>query len=293
MMSTAAVDCYAVRRVNPFLGVLQIIDTAYGRALSTNGLTWEIQLLASMPVAWGSLNQSTSNSGYCRYGLWSSESGLVLWPSSIRRDDISLQQQCSRLIGCIQEKLHDLPFGLQDTKELWLLDTEHQQPLALLASIRPYDPLPRPEPRFWCGSLGTNDLASQWRFPQSMELEEQVKHRAGFNLNKRWYTREIECNFYSDDIGNRLSVDTFPKFLLNERWEDVNERNRAANYLQWIASSLLTLQHLNDIDRTELESQLSNHSRSIEHHWRLYPKVIDQQNLNACRVQAQLLELNK
>jgi len=55
---------------------------------------------------------------------------------------------------------------------------------------------------------------------------------------------------------------------------------------------LLTLQHLNDTVRAELESQLSTQPVSIEHHWRLYPKVLDQQKLNACRIQAQLLELN-
>jgi hypothetical protein len=34
---TGAVRSYAIRRINPFLGVLQIIETAGGRAVSSNG----------------------------------------------------------------------------------------------------------------------------------------------------------------------------------------------------------------------------------------------------------------
>jgi hypothetical protein len=293
MMPPAAVDCYAIRRVNPFLGVLQIIKTPDGRALSSNGLSWEIQVLAPLPAAWGSLNRANAQTASLRYGLWSSETGLVPWPSSVKRDDIELDRQCSRLIECIQGNLHKLPFTLQDSRELWLLDAEQQQPLALLASIRPADTAPRPEPRYWCGSLGQQGAASQWRFPQSTELEAQVKHRAGFNLDKRWYVYESTDDVYRDDTGKRLPGDAFPRLLLRKDWQEAGERDRAAGYLQWTASALLTLQHLSDDVRKELESHLSTQAASIEHHWRLYPKVLDQQKLNACRVQAQLLELNQ
>lgn len=272
MMPSATVDCYAIRRVNPFLGVLQIIKTPDGRAISSNGLTWEIQVLAPVPAAWGSLNQANAQTASLRYGLWSSETGLVPWPLSVKRDDIELDRQCYRLIECIQGNLHNVPFTLQDSRELWLLDAEQQQPLALLATIRPAETPPRPEPRYWCGSLGQNGAACQERFPESNELEAQVKQRAGFNLDKRWYTRESALNTYCDDMGNRLPDDAFPRLLLRQDWPDANESDRTTHYLQWIASALLTLQHLSDDVRKELESHLSTQAVSIEHHWRLYPK---------------------
>jgi len=234
MMSFAAADCYAIRRVNPFLGVLQIIDTPDGRAISSNGLTWEIQVLAPVPAAWGSLNQANPKIASCRYGLWSSGTGLVPWPSSVKRDDIELDRQCSRLIDCIQSNLHNLPFALQDSRELWLLEAGQQQPLALLASIRPAESAPRPEPRYWCGSLGQHGAASQWRFPQSTELEAQVKHRAGFNLDKRWYTRESAQDTYCDDTGNRLPCDTFPQLYCartGRRQASVTEQQTTCNGL--------------------------------------------------------------
>ena len=37
---------YAIRRVNPFLGVMQIVEAEEGRALSCNGVVWEILVRA-------------------------------------------------------------------------------------------------------------------------------------------------------------------------------------------------------------------------------------------------------
>lgn len=293
MMSFAAADCYAIRRVNPFLGVLQIINTPDGRASSANGVTWEIQVLAPAPAIWGSLNLANPQIAFFRYGLWSAETGLMAWPLAAKHDDKNLSKKSLRLIESIQDNLQHLPFTLQDTRELWLLDSEQQQPLALLATLRPGETAPRPEPRYWCGSLGQNGAASQWRFPQNNELETQVKLRAGFNISKRWYTRENTHDTYCDDTGNRLPAETFPPLLLRHDWPEATEQDRAAHYLQWITSALLTLQHLDDAVRAKLESQLNTHAASVEHHWRLYPKVLDQQKLNTCRVQSQLLELNK
>ena len=292
-MSPDTVDCYAIRRINPFLGVLQIINTADGRASSTNGVTWEIQVLSPVPAAWGSLNQATSKVALSRYGLWSSETGLVSWPLNVKRDNLELSLKCDRLINCIQNNLPDLPFTLQDNRELWLLDAAQQQPLALLASIRNNETTPRPEPRYWSACLGQNGVASQQRFPASDALEEQVKQRAGFNINKRWYVRLSDNGGFCDDTGNCLPTEAFPQFLLRNDWSNENERDRTTHYLQWIAPALLTLQHLSDDVRMQLEAQLSAQAISIEHHWHLYPKVLDQKKLNACRVQSQLIELNK
>jgi hypothetical protein len=293
MIPPAAVDCYAIRRVNPFLGVLQIINTADGRASSTNGVTWEIQVLAPAPAAWGSLNQAIPKVAFYRYGLWSSETGLVSWPLSVKRDNLELSLKCDHLIDCIQKNLPNLPFTLQDNRELWLLDAEQQQPLALLASIRPNEAAPRPEPRYWSACFGQNGTASQERFPESDALEAQIKQRAGFNINKRWYIRVSDNEGYCDDTGNCLPTEAFPQLLLRNDWSNESERNRTTHYLQWIAPALLTLQGLNDDVRRQLEAQLSTQAISIEHHWHLYPRVLDQKKLNACRVQSQLLDLNK
>ncbi|HXK57771.1 MAG TPA: hypothetical protein PLZ16_14110, partial [Gammaproteobacteria bacterium] len=59
-------------------------------------------------------------------------------------------------------------------------------------------------------------------------------------------------------------------------------------YIDWIAPSLLTLPSLQDSMRTRLESRLGQQARSVEYHWRLYPKVLDVGKITAARVQARL-----
>ena len=49
-----AVRAYAIRRVNPFLGVLQVIETEGGRVVSANGVVWDIEVLAKRSSGgWG------------------------------------------------------------------------------------------------------------------------------------------------------------------------------------------------------------------------------------------------
>ena len=68
---TGTVRGYAIRRVNPLLGVLQVIETAGGRAVSTNGVVWDIEIRAERATGWGSLNRNKTQVAYYRYGLWS------------------------------------------------------------------------------------------------------------------------------------------------------------------------------------------------------------------------------
>jgi len=50
------IRCFAVRRLNPFVGVLQVIETPESRATTSNGVVWHIELQALREASWGSLN---------------------------------------------------------------------------------------------------------------------------------------------------------------------------------------------------------------------------------------------
>jgi hypothetical protein len=84
----------------------------------------------------------------------------------------------------------------------------------------------------------------------------------------------------SDDV---LDAALFPVLLLREDWEDRTDCELVRDYLHWIAPALLTLQHLQDDDRMRLEPLLQAQSLSIEHHLRLFPKIIDSGAVNAAR----------
>lgn len=279
-----AVHSYAVRRVNPFRGVMQVVKAEEGRALSCNGIVWEILVRASL----GSPGDNTKT--YYRFGMWSMKDGLMKRSNSPVPDEdyFELVSKCEALIEYVREHLHQLPFELEDDLELWLFDKDDQRPLALLSSLTVDASVPSPAPKFWSACLGVNGSASQRRFPQAYELETQVSQRAGFNIKKAWVKRLPGGEGVIENTGRAISADQFPVLLLEENWADDAQQQRAYEYLQWISPSLLTLQHLDIDTRVRLENSLTVQAISIEHHWHLYPEIIDQKLLKAARVQNQI-----
>jgi hypothetical protein len=283
-LETGEVKAYAIRRVNPFLGVLQVIETKGGRAISRNGVVWEIELRTERSGMWGSLNQHAKQAVYYRFGLWSADEGLVNRPLAPHLERDPLMIQCDILIGCIEERLQHIPFKLIDTRELWLFDKEERRPLVLLASLKPGDKPPSPEPKYWKSCLGANGVASQYRFPDAGELEKLIEHTASSNICKYWVNREQDNGILERD-GKSIKVDAFPSYLICENWPNEKETSLVNNYIAWIAPSLLSLQHLSCEERDRLESCLNVQAISVEHHWHLYPDLLDEKKLKAARVQ--------
>jgi len=281
--------CYSIRRVNPFLGVLQVIETPGGRALTTNGVTWNIELRTERKDGWGSLNKDNKRLAFYRYGIWSDADGLVLLSRySQVASDPHLAEHCDQVIKSIQHRSGQLPFPLQDNKELWLFDELEKRPLALLATASSKSVAPKPEPKYWSACQGNSGLAGQHRFLEADKLEESVERRAGFNIHKRWIIRDSEGAGTVVDENMLLDREQFPVFLLREDWESDEEQQRAHDYLCWITPALLTLQNLEDSERQRMEPNVVNQSISIEHHWRLFPKIIDQDIINVARTQSRL-----
>lgn len=284
---------YAIRRVNPFLGVLQVIETSGGRAISANGVVWDIEVLAERNTGWGSLNRNNKQVAYYRYGLWSLEDGLVNRPLAPHLKSDPLTQQSEELIDCIRGCLEQLPFPLLDHRELWLFDKDDRRPVVLLASATADSKLPSPEPKYWVSCIGANGVPSQRRFPEARELEEQVKQIAGFNVHKHWITRQPDGSGIMDVTNTRMNVELFPPFLLTEDWPDAEQVKRAGDYLEWIAPSLLTLQLLSNTERERMEKCMHIQAVSVEHHWHLYPEILDEKYLTAAKVQCRIQHSNQ
>ena len=287
-LEAGEVHAYAIRRVNPFIGVLQVIETEGGRAISSNGVVWEIELRTERSGMWGSLNKHAKEAVYYRFGLWSAEEGLVNRPLAPHLEKDPLTKQCDTLIACIEERLQYIPFKLIDNRELWLFDKEERQPLALLASLKPGDKPPSPEPKYWKSCLGANGVASQYRFPDARYLEQLVERTASSNIRKYWVNREDDGSGMLERNGECITVNEFPCFLICENWPNEEDISLVKNYIAWVAPSLLSLQHLNKIERDRLERQLNVQAVSVEHHWHLYPATVDEKRLTAARVQCRI-----
>lgn len=289
-LETGAVRRYAVRRVNPFRGVMQVIEAEEGRALSCNGVVWEILVRARQSSARDVSGPDRQKKIYYRFGMWSMGDGLLQRASSPAEDQdyFDLATKCKTLVAYVRAHHHQLPFRLEDSLELWLFDNDDQTPLALLASSRPGAGAPASEPGHWTCSTGANGSPGQRRFPQARELERQVRQRAGIGNNKYWVKRSADGDGVVDTTGDAISADRFPVLLLAENWSHDEDQQRAREYIRWISPSLLTLQHLDEGTRARIENYLNVQAISVEHHWHLYPEVIDQKMLKAARVQSRI-----
>jgi len=287
-MDVNKVNCYAFRRVNPFLGVMQVIETQGGRAHSTNGVVWDIEVIADQPDDWGSLNKGRSDIAFYRYGLWSLEEGLISRPLAPHLDKNPLSEQCNFLIESIKQNLADMPFKLKDTEELWLFDEKNQKPLVLLASVIPGKQRPSPEPKYWATHIGAEGVSSQYKFPDARQLKSQIEKTAGFNINKHWILRQADGSGVYDINNEVISSREIPAFLLSENWPDEEQCIRVRNYINWIAPSLLTLQNISKEQRVRLEENLNVQAISIEHHKELIIEVINEKLMTSALVQCRL-----
>jgi len=288
MYEPESLRCYALRRLNPFLGVVQIVETPKVRASTSNGLVWHIELQDG-GGSWGSLNAMPGEQGWYLHGLWSEREGLVEAPVGAARGSRRARDYSMRLIERIAGMA--LPFDLVDRRELWLLDADQGLPLALLDATRPAGRPPvQGVSRRWVGCFGSDGVAGQRRFPAIAELERQVRERAGFNLRRLWVEWDEGRRAVHTADGEALPVDSFPPLGLREDWPTPVQRQRAADYFRWTAPSLLTLPWLDDRRRCWLEDSLHHQACSIEYHWRLYPRVLQPERITAARVQTRMQE---
>ena len=61
--------CYGVRRLNQFQGILQVVELGDARALSLDGVRWEIQVRCAQPeLPWGIPSRGEPMMRYLRFG---------------------------------------------------------------------------------------------------------------------------------------------------------------------------------------------------------------------------------
>ena len=117
------VNCYAVRRLNPFLGVTEVVETRLARALSRDGVSWQLQVLAERPQhTWGSLSRGPTIKQFFRFGTWDAASGLSRVPLNPILDVGAMLQATDHLTERLCGAVNHVPFPLADRYERWLLD---------------------------------------------------------------------------------------------------------------------------------------------------------------------------
>lgn len=243
--------CYAFRRLNPYLGTTQVVDSAQGRAVSVDGVNWELQLRMRLPAGWGFLDRG-GETAYLRFGVWSQAEGLARFPPARNVDPNAAEKAAASLLQNIGAALPRLPFALIDTLECWLVDIV-RKPLALLASQKPDAPLPERRMRRWMPLLPEVAQASSDDFSP---LTAWVTQRA--LPGPCWIARDEEGNgrLVAGANGERKAfpASEFPETLVDlSGCMDERVIELHAHYLAALAPRLLMLP-LSAATRARLEA---------------------------------------
>lgn len=300
--------CYALRRVNPFLGVVTVVKTSAARALSVDGVHWQIQILAQPPRGLWARGGDQEGLRYFRFGLWSQSEGMTRVPLNPILDAGLMLRESERLVAQVRQAAPNLPFPLGPELELWLLDGEGL-PLALLATAPPDTDLEEVTATEWVAggrgderpfmspSLAAQGLAERdasGRRPHVEALERLVARRAGPRRRVQWFRVQGEEVLGLDHRadpplrGRRLTRADLPTLSLRAEWEEEPAQRLVQEYLAWLAPYLLTLPDLPDPVRGDLEAKAVHHALLVDALWRLYPRVLDSELIKRARIEARL-----
>lgn len=299
-------NCYAIRRLSPFQGSLQVIEAQDAQASSGNGIDWRIQVRAPTPSY-----QDGGRNGdqqVILFGFWSSEGGFhrVPLPPLVSSSQVEIAAQ--PIIDVLLEQTRKVPFPLCDRCELWLLDGATSAPLVLVAAGRDPQRLPPVRHPEWQPTLlsdhsftrtGSNPTDTPPYAPREA-MADLVRRAAGQNPAAQWFERRDDgsgraiAGVHCDDKlnGRILAKVEFPELLIREEWPDAEAQQLLNDYIEWQAPFLLTLPDISSLTRKRLEQLAFKQPFKVEGQHKLWPEVIDQARLRAVLIEAQMRRSN-
>lgn len=300
-------NAYSMRLLNPFYGTAQIVDTGHARAVSTDGLNWRVQIRSEIyKTPWSSLAIPEHFDRYFTYGVWSQQDGLARLPVHPTLYQEHVEQVAEDLLIQLVQHSRDLPFVLRDSLELWLMDADGTQAIALLASQLPGEDVPlhrqvnwvatvNAEKPFTSKAYASEQARDTIKAPVQVLLDRLIRQRCKRPYQALWVERQTDgsgtvlCNHAGKTTRRNeiLTAENFPLCLLNEHWQDLEDTQLVTDYLYWQAPLLLMLP-LPATRRQELERVAQQRPLAVLQYHRLYPAVSDKVLLNKILVEAVL-----
>lgn len=304
------IDCYSQRLLNPFRGISCTIRFESAEAVTIDGHHWDIYVRNELMLDDLDANERHKVlTNDIRYGSWSPEQGLKRGPIYPSDDFKLLEHFGDQVYRALLQRHQQLPFPLQDSFELWLLD-EHDLPLALIDSVteaRHMDldqiALWRPGQRcsrgFRC--RGFDELADPVKGATTSDyLGRYVNQLAGKKPSAQWLRRHADgsgtglqgIHLDRDLEGRELEAGIFPPLLLQTEGHDETHSRLIKAFLAWQAPWLLLLPHLQTSERARFEELAQHQATAVAEQFRLYPEIIDQRYINSARVEARIRDSN-
>ena len=249
----------------PYSGQVQIAQSGTYRALTIDGQIWEIQYVNRSHVRVATLKAEDIKSGNV---------------SAEQMEGGEVDPELVRLLDYLAEV--NLPFPARDYYEYWLLDTQDDTPLALVFSCCEAAQMEKfPARTEWTALPAAvmpvdktdQEIADQLP-PVNYRLERLVAERAGTRCRAKWFDRRVEYGI------------EFPELMVTEDWPDADAASLCRRYLQRQAPRLLMLHGLTPACRQRLENWCRSEAPEVARFWGLYPEILDQESVQALRVEA-------
>ncbi len=275
---------YALRRVNPYRGVVQYVDIGEAMAHTYDGLTWHLR--------------ADDGYGLIRpVGVWEEGVGLKLGQPAGLGD----------LLFALETR-PALPFPIFDTHELWLLDRESGLPLALLATQRgtvqsmekmvdEWYPFALTYSGFHSDVLTQRDAITLHPSDAHRDfLARTVNQAARPHAMAQWFQRGQE-GIGQGMLGQRLPyewrarqvrAEDFPELLVREKWNSRLEQSVINDYHRWMSPLLLLWPRLNAVTRARLEIEACEKPQWLARVYRLLPTQLNPALIQAGLVAAKL-----
>ena len=290
----------AVRLLNPFRGVMNIIAYEGAEAVTIDGVHWDIyvkdmSLTADLDAAPNMLISEI------RYGHWTAEAGLKRGPIYPSDDFDMMEAQGNRVYQYLLEHYKQTPFPLTDSYELWLLD-QHQMPLALLSSTYSEETMLFELPLSWTSGnackqffQSASDGTDNHGLSIAEYLESRITRLAGKQPSAQWFRREASITQGLTGIqlsenfeGRQLDNHHFPEFFVRGISSHNEYKPVFCQYLNFLAPYLLTLPTLTRTQRVKYEQEARKQAMCVNKLYKLYPYTCNKKHINAARVEARL-----
>lgn len=278
MSRVAETAYYSLRRMPPYQGTVQLIEAGSCRAVSNDGLNWQLQI-------------RTPGTRRIIQAVW-------------RRGDTGfIGNEVARPIVEALENAPPTPFPMRDNVELWLLGDDGL-PLALLRTVTINPPLHIAE-TVWKPGMGTGGpfhsrglatASAGSSVTASQVLARIVRAASGARPRSQWFWRWPDGNGWGlggqgllpGEEGRELDAELFPELLLRERWENESHAQLVSEYHDWLAPGLLTHSNLSGATRARLERAAARQAERFYAVRQLLPEVVNRDLVDAAFVEAVL-----
>ncbi len=298
------IECYSERILNPFRGVMNVIALDDAEAVTTDGVNWSLYVRDSFgtdeyePEEFAHIDNPD-----IRFGTWSEASGLKRAPVLPCYHYLEIQHKGERLLEVVRHYAADVPFAFRDYYELWLLERDTNQPLALIDSVCCDRDIYNNDLLSWragnlCRSQFKSDVAelTDGINTHADLLNQLINSRAGSRPSAQWFLREENgygyglkgINLAQGLVGREMSPRLFPRMFIEEHWENDTDKQLVNEFINWMSPWLLLLDFLKDAQRETLELAARKHALLVDKLHILYPKVVEEKHIKAARVEAML-----